>query len=204
MQEPFLIIKTSEGGKDLNHHFRPPNAGEWTPPEGHPDLIKKQDVKLPPLPIPEKLDLPDDWTPEKPYALQRRHMGLQGFKGAKIGKVNGISPLYVKSAPSEKIKGDPFQNGDLILGIDGSGLRDDPVAHWRDAFYGSRRTDGDWMIKITRWRKGKIETFDFDTREFSKQWGDDGKARLEYRRTEEAKRALEIIERVKTLGKPKP
>jgi sialate O-acetylesterase len=42
------------------------------------------------------------------------------------------------------------------------------------------------------------------TREFGKQWNDDGKARLEYRRTEEAKRALEIIERLKTLGKPKP
>lgn len=42
------------------------------------------------------------------------------------------------------------------------------------------------------------------TKEFSKQWNDDGKARLEYRRTEEAKRALEIIERLKTLGKPKP
>ena len=42
------------------------------------------------------------------------------------------------------------------------------------------------------------------TREFSKQWNDDGTARLEYRRTEEAKRALEIIERLKTLGKPKP
>jgi sialate O-acetylesterase len=35
------------------------------------------------------------------------------------------------------------------------------------------------------------------------QWNADGKARLEYRRTEEAKRALEIIERLKTLGKPK-
>lgn len=42
------------------------------------------------------------------------------------------------------------------------------------------------------------------TREFSRQWNDDGNARLEYRRTEEARRALEIIERVKTLGKPKP
>ena len=41
-------------------------------------------------------------------------------------------------------------------------------------------------------------------REFSKQWEAAGKARLEYRRTEEAKRALEIIERLKTLGKPKP
>jgi len=42
------------------------------------------------------------------------------------------------------------------------------------------------------------------SREFVKQWNDDGKARLEYRRTEEAKRALEIIERLKTLGKPTP
>jgi hypothetical protein len=41
-------------------------------------------------------------------------------------------------------------------------------------------------------------------REFSKQWGDDGKARLEYRRTGEAKCAIEIIERLKTLGNPKP
>ena len=42
------------------------------------------------------------------------------------------------------------------------------------------------------------------TKEFFSQWDADGKARLEYRRTEEAKRALEIIQRVKTLGKPKP
>ena len=42
------------------------------------------------------------------------------------------------------------------------------------------------------------------TKEFSQQWAADGKARLEYRRTEEAKRALDIIERLKTLGKPKP
>lgn len=42
------------------------------------------------------------------------------------------------------------------------------------------------------------------SREFGKQWNDDGKARLEFRRAEEAKRALEIIERLKTLGKPRP
>jgi sialate O-acetylesterase len=40
------------------------------------------------------------------------------------------------------------------------------------------------------------------TSEFSKQWDADGKARLEYRRREEAKRALEIMERLKTLGQP--
>ena len=41
------------------------------------------------------------------------------------------------------------------------------------------------------------------TREFSNEWKADGEARITYRRTEEAKRALEIIERLKTLGKPK-
>jgi sialate O-acetylesterase len=41
-------------------------------------------------------------------------------------------------------------------------------------------------------------------KEFFKQWQEDGKVRLEHRRTEEAKRALEIIERFKTLGKPTP
>jgi sialate O-acetylesterase len=40
------------------------------------------------------------------------------------------------------------------------------------------------------------------SKETGKQWDDDGKARLEYRRAEEAKRALEIIERLKTLGQP--
>jgi len=162
LTEPILIIKTSLGGSSLSYRFRPPSAGKWTPPPGHPDLIKKEEIAPPVLPIPEKIDLSADWTPAKPYALRRRHMGLKGFKGAEIGKMNGISPLYVMSAPRDKIKGEPFQKGDLILGVDGSGLRDDPVQHWRDAFYGSTTIDGDWMINVTRWRKGKIETFDFD------------------------------------------
>lgn len=41
------------------------------------------------------------------------------------------------------------------------------------------------------------------TREFAKQWEDDGKARLEFRRAEEAKRFAEIQERLMTLGQPK-
>jgi hypothetical protein len=163
LREPILIIKTSLGGQSLCVDFRPPSAGKWTPPAGHPDLIKKADEPAGPrIAIPEKLDLPADWTPEKPYALRKRYLGLDGFKGAEIGDVNGISPIYVMYAPGDKIKGGPFQKGDLILGVDGSGLRDDPVKHWRDAFYGSKAADGDWMIRVTRWRKGKIETFDFD------------------------------------------
>lgn len=40
------------------------------------------------------------------------------------------------------------------------------------------------------------------TREFASAWEKDGKARLEFRRVEEAKHALEISERLKLLGQP--
>ncbi len=40
------------------------------------------------------------------------------------------------------------------------------------------------------------------TREVASAWDDDGKARLEFRRTEEIKRATEIQERLKSLGQP--
>ena len=173
LQEPFLIIKTSQGGKDLNFHFRPPSADKWIPPAGHPDLTDNEDdnaekvgtasaKQLPKLPLPTKIDLPADWTPEKPYALKKKHMGVDGFKGSVIEKVNGVSAIYMLYGSTGKIKGDPFVQGDLILGVDGSALGDDPIQQWRDAFYGSKAKDGDWMITITRWRKGKIETFDFD------------------------------------------
>ncbi len=162
LNEPILIIKTAEGGKSLNYDFRPPSAGAWPPPPGHPDLIKKEVMQPPMLPIPDKLDIPADYVPDKDVKLSRRHMGLEGFKGAEIGKLNGVSPIYILSAPKQTLKGDPFLQGDLILGIDVSGMRNDPIGQWRDAFYGSSAIDGDWMIKITRWRKGQIETFDFD------------------------------------------
>jgi len=41
------------------------------------------------------------------------------------------------------------------------------------------------------------------TKEFSNEWKADGTARIEYRRSEEPKIAPQIIERLKTLGKPK-
>lgn len=160
LQEPFLIIKTAEGGKDLYYNFRPPSAGEWTPKPGHPDL--ENNVAGSSLPLPAKLDLPDDWVPDKPYLLEKKFMGLKGFKGSEVEKVNGVSPLYVLQAPTDKIEGEPFLQGDLILGVDGSPLTDEPVKKWRKAIFSSMESDGDWMINITRWRKGKIETFDFD------------------------------------------
>ena len=164
LNEPFLIIKTSQGGKSLNYHFRPPSADKWTPPPGHPDLIKPETVekKALTLAVPAKLDIANDWKPEKPHALRKRHLGLDGFKGAEVGKIGDVHPIYILSATMGKLKGDPFQTGDLILAVDGAGLGENPIDQWRAAFHESRAIEGDWMMKITRWRAGKIETFDFD------------------------------------------
>ena len=38
LQQPILIIKCGQGGRSLSFNFRPPSAGVWTPPAGHPDL----------------------------------------------------------------------------------------------------------------------------------------------------------------------
>lgn len=164
LKEPFLIIKTSLGGSSLSYRYRPPSAGKWTPPPGHPDLVKveKVDGKNPVLAIPAKLELADNWTPEKPHALRRQYLGIDDFRGAQIGKVGDIYPIYLLTDPKVELKGKPFQKGDLILAVDGAGLRENPVDQWREAFHGSKTLDGDWMIKVTRWRAGKIETFDFD------------------------------------------
>lgn len=164
LNEPFLIIKTSQGGKSLNYHFRSPSSDKWTPPPGHPDLIKPEteEKKAPAKAVPTKLEIANDWAPEKAHSLRRRHLGFDGFKGAEVGKVGDVYPIYILSATAGKIKGDPFQAGDLILAVDGAGLNENPVDQWRDAFHSSKTLDGDWMINITRWRAGKIETFDFD------------------------------------------
>lgn len=164
LNEPFLIIKTSQGGKSLNYDFRSPSSGKWTPPPGHPDLIKPDTVeaKKPALAVPQKMEIANDWKPEKIHTLRRRHLGMDGNKGAEIGKVGNVYPIYILSATPGKLKGDPFLAGDLILAVDGVGLDENPVDQWRDAFHVSRALDGDWMMKITRWRAGIIETFDFD------------------------------------------
>ncbi len=167
LDEPILLIKTAQGGKSLNYHFRPPSAGDWTPPAGHPDLIKKDEARPAPLPIPSKMDLPKDYMPSEDLLPRRpgrfgSFMGLKPMRGLTIGEVNGIHPLYITASPEQKFPGDPLLEGDVILGVDGSGFRQNPDKQWNRAFFGSKAIDGDWKLSITRWRKGEIDTFEFD------------------------------------------
>jgi len=165
LKEPILLIKTAWGGKSLCNDFRPPSAGEWVPPPGHPDLIKKATQELEKLPIPEKLDLPDNYVPGEdiiPKYAKRvgDFLGIRPMRGVALDEVNGVYPIYIASEPGVELKGSPFQKGDLIIGLNGQGLREDPISQWRQEFYGEKSKD--WLLRVTRWRKGKIETFDFD------------------------------------------
>ncbi len=82
---------------------------------------------------------------------------------------------------------------------------------WGHSPLGNLKVNGHQEMPIPEFRTDSWDLPESDdltdkglTKEFFTQWNNDGKARLEYRHTEEAKRALEIIQRLKTLGKPTP
>jgi len=171
LQEPILLIKTAWGGKSLNYDFRPPSADTWTPPEGHPDVAVGEETeadKPAPLPVPESLDLPVGYKPSKeylnPYAgMPGFFLGpLKGLRGCDMGEHKGVYPIYVCTDINEEREGFPLKMGDLILGLNGEGMPEDPKNFWRKIVYDETRKKLDWTIKIDRWRDCKIETVSMD------------------------------------------
>lgn len=166
LQEPILLIKTAWGGKSLHYNFRPPSAGVWTPPPGHPDLIPEAEAKPTPLPIPDTLDLPVGYVPGKehlnPYVRLPGFFLYKGMRGCAIGRHNGVYPIYICQDIKAEVDGWSLKKGDLIVGINGEGLREDPKEHWRKVVYDEVMRSPDWTLKVTRWRNGKIESFDID------------------------------------------
>ncbi len=170
LDEPFLIIKTSQGGRSLNYHFRSPSAGEWEPPPGHPDL-EEEEVEI--IPIPESLDLPADYVdaedvvPEEASRNTGSYLGISGMRGVQLDEMNGVHPIAIafRARREEQVPGRAFRRGDLILGLNGAGLGEDAIEQWRETYWGARSIDGDWMLNVTLWREGEIKTFDFDIAE---------------------------------------
>jgi sialate O-acetylesterase len=124
----------------------------------------------------------------------------------------GEDGKYYKAYARNSTKGD-FWTAAKIVHV-WSPLVSKPVAlryAWGHSPMGNLKVNGHQEMPIPEFRTDSWDLPESEdltdkglTKEFFKQWQDDGKARLEYRRTEEAKRALEIIERLKTLGKPTP
>lgn len=163
LKEPILIIKTAQGGRSLFEDFRPPSAGEWTPPKGHPDLESPAKP-----PIPKTLDLPADYVPGNdllpPWKRGRvgNFMALRKLRGVSIGEVSGIRPIYIASVPADKSDVLPLQKGDLVLGVDGLGLGESPVDQWKRAVSRAQENADDWTLQVTRWRQGTIDTVELD------------------------------------------
>lgn len=126
--------------------------------------------------------------------------------------VAGEDGKFYKAYARNSTKGD-FWTAAKIIHV-WSPLVPKPVAlryAWGHSPMGNLKVNGHQEMPIPEFRTDSWDLPESEdltdkglTKEFFKQWQDDGKARLEYRRTEEARRALEIIERLKTLGKPTP
>jgi hypothetical protein len=163
LQEPILIIKTAQGGRSLFEDFRSPSADTWKPPAGHPDLQPPARVA-----IPKQLDLPADYVPGDDILPSWKRgrvgsfMGIRQLRGLPIGEVNGIRPIYVATVPKNKSDHLLLEVGDLVLAVDGYGLGDNPVEQWKRAVSRSQRSADNWLLQVTRWRKGKIETVELD------------------------------------------
>ena len=157
VDEPVLIIKTAWGGKSLHTDFRPPTGKRWKPPEDHPDHPDNQ---------PEALAIPASFTMPADYEVpERRGKMMQMMKGHAMGEVAGVHPIYINEILEKKLQTFseiPFKVGDVILGVNGEGLKKNPVQHWREAWFKDVR-QGDWIMKVTYWRSGRIDTVEIDT-----------------------------------------
>jgi len=118
--------------------------------------------------------------------------------------------FYMAHARHAAFEGNYWTNGDKEIHV-WSPLVEKPVAvryAWGTSPLGNLKVNGHPNMPFPEFRTDKWDLPESEdltvasiTREFSKQWGEDGKARLDYRRTEEAKRALQILERIEKLGK---
>ena len=120
--------------------------------------------------VPSEIDLPVDFKPtnddfakkmDKPH-YKGRFMGMSGFKGRNLKPIDGLNALYVAAIKTGLFADDPVAVGDVIIGIEGERLEEDPIIHIKQAVVTAEKGDG--FLKLTRWRKGKIEkvTLDFN------------------------------------------
>lgn len=113
-------------------------------------------------PLPKTLSIPADYTPTFSLAPVRYSMMRpEKLAGTPVGELDGVCPIYVMTGAG--LPGDPLQEGDMIVGIDGVGLGESPIDQWRKAISESKDPRrGDWKITVTRWRKGALTTLDIN------------------------------------------
>ena len=100
LQEPFLIIKTSQGNRSLYECFRSPSAVEWTPPRGHPDLEGKEALAYGPEQDSQPKDMQHDASEKDAQGGPFYRMMISHVKEV-LGDIKSVHPAYDEEAGYE-------------------------------------------------------------------------------------------------------
>lgn len=110
------------------------------------------------------INLPADFQPGKEDFVDKgkngRFLGIARFRGRNLKQQNGVNAFYVAKADKGRFKNDPIEVGDIIIGLEGEPLDEDAVYDFKKTVGNANKGDG--FMKVTRWRKGKVDTFTLD------------------------------------------
>lgn len=109
--------------------------------------------------VPSTLNLPADFQPPKDRPTA--NTGLRWTSAVALEPQQGVRPICMVTVPSNALSGDPLQDGDVIIAVNGKPLGKKPDTQFRDALAKARESTG--VLWATIWRKGAIETVLIDT-----------------------------------------
>jgi hypothetical protein len=113
-------------------------------------------------PIPSKLDIPSDFQATKADWIDNERpnagwfLGITMLRGKGIQERNGVFPIHIMKAECPQFTGTPFMQDDLIIAVNGKPLGTLPENQFVQEVERTRKKSG--ILKVTRWRKGVIET----------------------------------------------
>ena len=111
-------------------------------------------------PDPVSINLPATFSPKADdFADEEdrgQFMGVNMLRGRPLKPRDGVHAIYVVKAPEAgALKGDPFQVGDLILGIDGNPFSADCLNTFKRS--AGHLEDFKGQLRFERWRQGKLQ-----------------------------------------------
>ncbi len=99
--------------------------------------------------VPSANDFADD-------DVKGRFMGIFQVRGRALKPRNGVPCLYVVHAPAGRLKGEPFQAGDVIVALQGAPMKHDPLSAFKMLAETVQEQNG--TLTFTRWRQGVTQT----------------------------------------------
>lgn len=103
--------------------------------------------------VPSALTIPADFKP--PAGSREARLGLRRTSAVILEEQQNVHPIYMTLTTTGILAGDPLQQGDIIIAVNGQPLGKNPDTQFREAFDAGKETTG--LMWLTRWRKGTIE-----------------------------------------------